>query len=120
MDVRNWNPFDPPMPEQIRRLDWFERYRVWRLVLEQASVGKAGVDPDVRAYAAWALTRADGRKRAVAYAATLMTGMVIGAVMRKGWVLAVAVIIVLRGESNRRKLRRLLGHVRWTENEFIA
>jgi hypothetical protein len=118
VDLRSWNPFHPPLPEPIRRLGWFERYRVWRLVLEQASAGKGGVDPDVRAFAAWALARGDGRKRAVAYVATLMTGILIAAVTRKGWILAVAVIVVIRGEANRRGLRRLLGQVQWTENEF--
>jgi hypothetical protein len=72
------------MPELIRRLGWFERVEVWRLVVEQASAGKRGVDPNVRAFAAWAMARADGRKRAVAYVATLMTGIVMAAVTRKG------------------------------------
>jgi hypothetical protein len=120
VDLRSSNPFHPPLPEPIRRLGWFERYRVWRLVLEQASGGKVGVDPDVRAFAAWALARADGRKTAVAYAATLITGIVIAAITRKGWILAVAVIVVIRGEANRRALRRSLGQVQWTENEFTA
>ena len=108
------------MPELIRRLGWFERVDVWRLAMEQASEGKARVDPEVRAFAAWAMARADGRKSAVAYAGTLMTGIVIAAVTRKRWILAVAVILVIRGEANRRGLRRLLGQVQWTDNKFTA
>ena len=104
------------MPELIRRLGWIERWDLWLLVLKQASAGSGGVDPDVRAYAAFALARADGRKRAVVYAGTLMTGVVIAAVTRK----TVAVILVVLGEGNRQGLRRLLGPVQWTENEFIA
>jgi hypothetical protein len=109
------------MPELIRRLGWFERVEVWLQAMEQASAGKTGVDPDVRAFAAWAMARADGRKSAVAYVGTLMTGIVIAAVTRKRWILAVAVIVVIRGEANRRRLRRLLGQVQWTKkNEFAA
>jgi len=99
------------MPELVRRLGWIERWDLWLLVLKQASAGSGGVDPDVRAYAAFALARADGRKRAVVYAGTLMTGIVIAAVTRKRWILAVAVILVVLGEGNRQGLRRLLGPV---------
>ena len=99
------------MPELVRRLGWIERWDLWLLVLKQASAGSGGVDPDVRAYAAFALARADGRKRAVVYAGTLMTGIVIAAVTRKRWLLAVAVILVVLGEGYRQGLRRLLGPV---------
>jgi len=99
------------MPELVRRLGWIERWDLWLLVLKQASAGSGGVDPDVRAYAAFALARADARKRAVVYAGTLMTGIVIAAVTRKKWILAVAVILVVLGEGNRQGLRRLLGPV---------
>lgn len=120
VDLRSWNPFDPPLPKRIRRLGWIKRWDVWRLVLEQASAGNAGVDPDVRAFAAWGLARADGRKRAVVSAATLMTGIVIAAVTRKRWILALAVIVVIRGEANRRRVLELLGQVQWTEKESIV
>lgn len=120
VDLQSWNPFHPPLPKRIRRLGWIKRWHVWLLVLEHASGGSGDVDPDVRAFAVWALARADGRKRAVAYVGTLMTGIVIAAVTRKGWILAVAGMVVIRGEASRRRLRRLLGQVRWTENEFAA
>jgi hypothetical protein len=120
VDLRSWNPFDPPLPKRIRRLGWIEHYRVWCRVLEQASTGERGDDPDVRAYAVWAMARADSRKSAVAYAATLITGIVIAAVTRKRWIGAVALIVAIRGERNRRNVRRLLGQVQWTAKESIV
>jgi hypothetical protein len=120
VDLQSWNPFHPPLPKRIRRLGWIKRWHVWLLVLEHASGGSGDVDPDVRAFAVWALARADGRKRAVVSAATLMTGIVIAAVTRKRWILTLAVIVVIRGEANRRRVLKLLGQVQWTENEVAA
>jgi len=66
------------------------------------------------------MARADNRKSAVAYAATLITWIVIAAVTRKRWIGAVALIVAIRGERNRRNVRRLLGQVQWTAKESIV
>jgi hypothetical protein len=50
----------------------------------------------------------------------MAAGAIGAAVTRKRWTLALAVLVVIRGEANRRGLLRAIGQVHWSENQFNA